>query len=150
MGLATVGKQYKVLFRLEQDEDGYPPNEWESLWATRDIRGFFIIDNIPFFVNGISCGDTVVAIERDGIYYFESIEKESGNSVLRVIVFEQKDVSDLRENLRGLGCESEQSHIPQLISIEVPESVSLDDVLAYLDEGESDGRWEYETASLRA
>ena len=26
-------KYKKILFELQQDEDGYPPDKWESLWA---------------------------------------------------------------------------------------------------------------------
>lgn len=39
----------KILFELEQDEDGYPPASTETLWASRAGDGLFKIDNIPFF-----------------------------------------------------------------------------------------------------
>ncbi len=37
----------KVLFRLEKDEDGYPPEEVESLWGILRSEGIEL-DNIPF------------------------------------------------------------------------------------------------------
>ena len=62
------------------------------------------------------------------------------------------DVSDVpaaRERLRELGCESEQSHIPKLIAVEIPGAVSMAPVVALFDEGVKSGRWEYEEGVLR-
>ncbi|HEC84522.1 MAG: hypothetical protein DRR08_00365 [Candidatus Parabeggiatoa sp. nov. 2] len=46
----------KVIFYLEPDEDGYPPFNWETLWVHQINPDRFQIDNIPFFVRGISSG----------------------------------------------------------------------------------------------
>jgi hypothetical protein len=35
-------------------EDGYPPEEWESLWAIPLYASLFKIDSIPFFAKGLS------------------------------------------------------------------------------------------------
>jgi hypothetical protein len=45
-----------------------------------------------------------------------------------------------------LGCESEQSHIPKLVAVEIPGTVSMAQVAAMLDEGAETGRWEYRKA----
>lgn len=48
----------KVTFRLEQDEDDYPPFAVEDLWAlATDKPAEFVIDNIPFFVRAVALGD---------------------------------------------------------------------------------------------
>ena len=39
--------QAKLLFRLEKDEDGYPPEDVESLWGLLRSDGIEL-DNIPF------------------------------------------------------------------------------------------------------
>lgn len=141
--------QKKILFKLEKDEDDYPPNEWESLWATEIGSGHYVIDNIPFFVRDVSCGDTVSVIENNGELFFDDVVEESLNSVLRVIAYDPDHISELRERLLSLKCESELSHIPNLIAVEVPAAADLDSVLKFLDEGEKDQLWEYETASIR-
>jgi hypothetical protein len=47
-------RHVKVLFQLEQDEDGYPPASVESLWALPKGEGLFQVDNIPFFATGVA------------------------------------------------------------------------------------------------
>ncbi len=51
----------KILFRLQRDEVGYPPTDWESLWATPLGSNQFEIDNVPFYIRGISSGDVILA-----------------------------------------------------------------------------------------
>jgi hypothetical protein len=139
----------KVVFHLEQDEDGYPPDAWESLWAYETEPGLYSIDNIPFFVKGISSGD-VVAAEREGKELrFKELIRPSANSVFRLYLSDVSDVPAARERLRELGCESEQSHIPKLIAVEIPGAVSMAPVVALFDEGVKSGRWEYEEGVLR-
>ncbi|MGV9933263.1 DUF4265 domain-containing protein [Streptomyces olivaceoviridis] len=58
------GPYVKVHFRLETEDD-WPPASVESLWAVDQGDGTSRLDNIPWFVRGIACGD-IVAIESDG------------------------------------------------------------------------------------
>jgi hypothetical protein len=46
-------RMVKIAFKLEQDEDGYPPAEVETVWAQED-NGYYIIANVPFFAMGVS------------------------------------------------------------------------------------------------
>ena len=39
----------KVLFRLEKDDDSYPPADSESLWAIEVGPNLHAIGNVPFF-----------------------------------------------------------------------------------------------------
>jgi hypothetical protein len=65
--------QAKVLFRLEKDEDGYPPEEVESLWGFLRKDGIEL-DNIPFFAKGVALGDVVAARKApDGALEFQSV-----------------------------------------------------------------------------
>jgi hypothetical protein len=139
----------KVVFQLEQDEDGYPPDNWESLWAKEVEPGLYSIDNIPIFVKGISNGDIVAAEQEDGELRFKRLVRPSPNSVFRLYLSDVSDAQAARESFRKLGCESEQSHIPKLVAVEIPGSVSIAQVAALLDEGAESGRWEYEEGVLR-
>ena len=42
-------KYEKIMFRLAKDPDGYPPDDWETLWAYEVEPGLYSIDNVPFF-----------------------------------------------------------------------------------------------------
>ena len=146
----------KIGFRLERDEDDYPPADWEWMWAS-GVGGFaFKIDRIPFFAKGIGCGDIVEAEEtKDGLIFKRLIEP-SGHSTVRVVIFrngrndEQSgaEVGGLREALRTMGCSTELSHIPNLITIDIPPEVDYQSVKTLLSEKEHDGFLEYEEACL--
>jgi hypothetical protein len=144
-----VEGQKKVLFRLEKDSEGYPPNDWESLWATELGKNKYAVDNIPFFVRGISLGDKVSTSSHGNELHFEHVDEFSNHSVLRVIVFESSDESELIDQLVQFGCEYEGSHIEGLIAFDLPPTVDYYMVVRYLQRGEDDGKWEYEEASIR-
>jgi hypothetical protein len=139
----------KVAFPLVQDDDGYPPDNWETLWAYETVEGLYAIDNIPIFVKGISSGD-IVAVEQEGAELrFKTLVRPSANSVFRLYLSDVSDVQAARDSFRKLGCESEQSHIPKLVALEIPGSLPIGPVVALLEEGAGSGRWEYEEGVLR-
>src|SRR5262245_30382014 len=139
----------KIHFRLEKDEDGYPPDDWESVWAEEVEPGLYRLDNIPFFIRGVSCGDLISANLVGDELHFGQIVHASGNSVLRVVVSDETAVGDLRTELRAMGCETELCDIPGFISIEVPAEINIQPVLDFLANGEKKEDWEYEEASIR-
>ena len=137
------------MFKLEQDAHGYPPNNWESLWAAKTDEGNYRIDNIPFYVRGISCGDIVSVEEVDGELFFKGLVEESGHSLFRLVIFDSATIPQIRSELEGLSCETEASHIEGFISVDCPPDADFARLLDYLQKGESEGRWEFEEASLR-
>jgi hypothetical protein len=146
---ARGSDQYvKVLFDLEQDEDGYPPAAAETLWAVRVGDGLFQIDNIPFFVHGIAVNDIVSAAPEEGVFRYKEVVQPSGHGTIRLIVSETSDVQAVRDLFRQLGCSSELSHLPRLIAVDVPPSVPLQELKKVLDAGQEQDRWGYEGACL--
>ena len=138
----------KVIFKLDKDEDGYPPVEYEGLWARPLGEGLYTLDNVPFFAVGVACGDIVsVTVEKQELQ-FREVVRPSGHSTLRVIVHDTKDISSLVEFLEHQGCAIERSHIPGLLSVDVPPTASLSVLRKALDEGEDRERWGYEEACL--
>ena len=138
----------KIFFNLEQDEDGYPPASVESLWALPVGEGLFKIDNIPFFATGIAVDDIVSATLEGEVLQYSDVVQPSGHSTLRVIVYDESQVAEVRALFKQMGCSTELSHIPGLIAIDVPPSVSLDVLKPVLDEGRAKDRWDYEEACL--
>ena len=139
----------KVHVRLVKDQDGYPSDDWESLWAREVEPGVYLIDNVPFFARGISCGDLVSATDEGEGLVFGHVITPSRNSVIRVIVFEKEATAGLREELRKMGCESELCDIPGFFSLEIPGTVNAGPVRKFLDAKETSGVLEYEEASIR-
>ena len=145
-----TGENYKkISFRLEQDEDGYPPDQWESLWASKEQLGLYCIDNIPFYAKGISSGDVVSAEGEGEALVFKELVHPSLNSVFRIYVSDVSDVQAARDSFRNLGCETELSNLPKLVAIEIPGSVAMEPVARLLAEGANRGRWEYEEGAVR-
>lgn len=141
--------QEKVGFRLASDADGYPPADWEHLWARAVGHDRYVIDNTPFFVRGISFGDVVDTERVSGHLVFRQLVEPSPHSTLRVILFRKDLVARFRHQMRELGCATELSHVPGLIAIDVPPGVPLETVRQVLDAGEEVGDWEYEEAAVR-
>lgn len=141
-------RHVKILFHLEQDEDGYPPASVESLWALPKGEGLFQVDNIPFFATGVAVGDLVSATPEEGAFRFQDVVQASGHSTLRLAISEAADVPAVRALFEQKGCSVEQSHLPRLIAIDVPPSVPLDSLRPVLIAGQEQGRWDYEEACL--
>ncbi|HYO58478.1 DUF4265 domain-containing protein [Archangium sp.] len=148
MGATDKNDMVKVVFKLEKDEDDYPPADYESLWAIPVEEGLFQIDNIPFFAQEVALGDVVSAVSEGGELRFQKVVRPSGHSTLRLIIYDKGEVPAVRKLLEERGCASEGSHIPGLISVDVPPSVSLAMLRPMLDEGEAQERWGYEEACL--
>lgn len=142
--------QVKMFFELEQDDEGYPPVNVESLWVSERLDGLYEIDNIPFFVRDIALSDIVFGcLDENNVLWFQGVAQPSRHRTLRVLTKSEHDVSGVRDALKRLGCSSEGSHIAKLISVDVPPNVIYDDLRAFLDEGEANGQFEYEESCLR-
>ena len=140
----------KIAFELQQDDDGYPPDRYETLWAVAlEESGLYRIDNIPLYVKGISSEDVVMAEPQEGRLQFVRLVRPSANSVFRLYVADESDVQSARDSFRALGCESEQSYVPKLFALEIPGSTAMAPIDALLEEGAASGRWEYEEGVLR-
>ncbi|MDD1611425.1 MAG: DUF4265 domain-containing protein [Methylococcaceae bacterium] len=140
----------KIYFYLEQDDDGYPPVATESLWARELQDNMYCIDNIPFYAKGVSLNDIVTAKpNEENLLFFRKIIQPSGHSTIRVIIFEDADVSSWQHELEKFGCASEKDYLPQLISVDIPPTVDIQNVWALLEEGLHNDQLEYEDACIQ-
>lgn len=103
-------------------EEGYPPEEWESLWAIPLGASMFRIDSIPFFAKRLSCDDVIKAIFEDGTYILSEVVTPSDNSTVRVIVFDPAKAAEIRAVFSEIGCLSEGSGILGLFSMNIPQN----------------------------
>jgi len=140
----------KVLFSLDQDEDGYPPVTSETLWARRTPEGLYELDNIPFYAQGVSWKDIVAAEPNtEGMLEFQRVAKPSGHSTIRIVASEKNEMTKVQQELERLGCSWEGSNQPSLISVDVPPEVDLQQIWNFLRTGLDEGRWDYEDASIQ-
>jgi hypothetical protein len=135
----------KLLIEVPSDKPGHV--EIESIWALPEA-GAFRVDNIPFYAKGIAVGDVVSAAERNGAHYFDRVLVPSGHSTIRILFSDDGIIQNTRNDLRSIGCESEISDIPTLIAVDIPPTVSYENLKLYLDKGEAEGKWEYQEACL--
>jgi Domain of unknown function (DUF4265) len=139
----------KIQFPLTQDADEYPPVAVEGIWATEAHSGGYVLDNIPFFTRDATLGDTISTREEGGNLWFSGILARSGNSLLRVVLFDAGRVDELRQQLTRLGCSTEWDEPHKLVSVNVPNSVNLGAIQAYLHVESNRGWLDYEEAILR-
>jgi Domain of unknown function (DUF4265) len=140
----------KIHFRLVQDEDGYPPVAVESLWAQSGADSEeYVIDNVPFFARDATLGDTVLAREKEGHIWFEKLLHRSGNSLVRVVFFDQSCIERVSEHLASLGCSTEYLKGHNLLAVSIPNTVKLTSVQAALRTEARAGTIDYEESILR-
>jgi hypothetical protein len=146
-----VTSSAKVQFRLQTDDDDYPPASAESVWATPTVGGDeFVIDSIPFFTRDATVGDRIQAsIDSDGILWFDSVVERAGHSLLRVVFFDLSVGDSVAATLRQLGCSFEWFCRRNLLAVDVPAQASLDEVQRYLTSAAERGVIDYQEALLR-
>ena len=147
--MTDVGDRKKIDFQLTKDEDDYPPVEWESLWAIPVGAGLWEVDNIPFFVYGVSNRDIVAAVAADGRLRFAQVISKGGHTTLRLIFEDLESVARVRADLRRLGCLTEGSHLKRLVSVDVPPNVEFRRVREYLEKEAKESGLEYEDGCLQ-
>jgi hypothetical protein len=139
---------YVKIFVHTKAEDGYPPEEWEGIWATSVGGGRFKIDNIPFYAKNLSCDDIVEASREEDGYVFKRVVDPSENSTIRVVIYDIADENSVRNDLTALGCSIEGTGTRGLIAVNVPKA-SLLNVLDFLKEAFAEEKLDFEEGALR-
>jgi hypothetical protein len=139
----------KLEFRLETDEDGWPPADWEMVWAIRRGDGRFELDNIPFFAMDVAAGDVVGALADGDRLIFDRVLAEGGHSTIRVIMFELDEKDAVRQSLAQMGCETEGSHLPSLFAVDIPPGSDYRQVVTFLDTKAAEDVLEYQESAIR-
>lgn len=137
----------RVFFRMSQDDDGYPPITTETLWAESVGKGTYRLVNSPFFAYGVGYGDIVSAAEEDGELRFRGLVERSGHTTCRVALYSAENGPRVKAALHRLGCDTEDSHLPSLFSVDIPPTVDYDAVVRTLEQGHSEDRWDFEIAN---
>lgn len=140
----------EIWFRLDKDEDGYPPKDWERLKAEPTGQPhIFRVKSVPFFAREVAYNDEVCwCVSPEGYEpVFESVVKRSGYSTLRLLIAQDEDRASLTNYFTDRDCLVEFSG--RLVAIGVP-NATLDEVSEYIDAEKERGRWGAEDGYIAA
>jgi hypothetical protein len=126
----------KILFRFHNNV--LDKETVETIWATviDKAKGHFKLDNIPFYAPLVASDDIVFAEydEQEKMLTYRKTVKYSGNSTVQVVVMDKtKDVNDIRNLFKELGCISEGVNAGYF-SMEIPANLDYKKVKQKLDE----------------
>jgi len=129
----------KILFRFHSnvlDEETV-----ETMWATivdKD-NGLYKLDSIPFYAPLVASDDIVFAEfdkQEEMLIYRKTVEY-SGNSTVQIVLMDKsKDINQIRDLFKELGCVSEAVN-EGYFSMEIPSTVDYKNIKKKLDELET-------------
>jgi len=134
----------KVIFRLEESD--WHSHATESMWARSEGTNRFRLENIPFYVYGVSYGDLVTTVIEEGQHFFQGVSERGGHSTYRVFLTEEASEERFDEYssaLRSLGCTYERA-TDYLIALDVPLEADIYKAYDALERGMSAEVWDFE------
>jgi len=138
----------EVWFRLQKDEDGYPPKDWEGLKAEQTgDSGSYRIKSVPFFARQIAYEDEVTTgTSEEGLFQvFQAVSKRSGYSVVRLFIKETEDSAALTDYFTSKDCLVEFKG--RLVAIAIPKA-AFEEVLEFIGAEKDSERWDTEDGYL--
>lgn len=127
--------EVKILFRFYSGTLEEMVVETLRAAVVNGEKGLYRIDNIPFYVPNLACGDIVFAEFDDdecALTYRETV-RPSGNSTIQVMVMDKaRNVEDVRGIFREMGCGSD-SRGSRYFVMEVPAGMDYGPVKLKLD-----------------
>jgi hypothetical protein len=125
------------------------PQAWhnsssETLWAMPLSATTYLLQNSPFYVYGVSYGDTVEGMLVDGRLCATSVVAKGGHSTYRIILRPDKAESfnEAWQPLQALGCTYELGN--GVYAVDVPENTNIFEVYKLLQRGEDVEIWDFD------
>lgn len=145
----------KLHFRMEVDEDGWPPASVESLWAVDLGDGTVRLDNTPWFVRGVASDDIIrVQLDDDGLWWAGETVRASDNCTIRLIVLKDGGSAAARqsvlETFHKLGTTGEGIERFGMVALDVPPTADLRRIRELLEHGEAKEWWHWEEGCVTA
>lgn len=152
---SITGGHVKVHFRMEVDEDGWPPASVESLWAVDLGDGTVRLDNTPWFVRGVASGD-IIRVEPDGegVRWAGDTVRASENCTIRLIVLKDGGSTAARQSaleiFHSLGATGEGIERYRMVALDVPPTADLQRIRRLLEHGAAKEWWHWEEGCVSA
>ncbi len=149
------GDHVKVHFRMDIDEDGWPPASVESLWAVDLSDGTVRLDNTPWFVRGVASGDIItVELDDEGVLWAGDTVQPSQNCTIRLIVLKDQGSAAARQSVlkafHSLGTTGEGIERYGMVALDVPPEADLQRIRKLLEHGEAKEWWHREEGCVTA
>ena len=137
-----------VYVRLQKDELGYPPKDWEQLKGEElNADGLYRLKSIPFYAKGLAWEDEVATHTSSEGYspVVTRVTKRSGYSTMRLSIKATENRDDLISyfNKRGVFVE----FLGYLVALAIPRNV-FDEISEYVCDEKDKGRWDAEDGYL--
>lgn len=142
--LSPVEHLVKVTFELEESD--WHDHATETLWAAAVDDKACILRNVPFYIYGVSYGDSVVVEQKGDQRLFRRVYERGGHSTYRIFLVDQKAEDQFETTwspLDELGCTYERA-TDYLIAVDVPSEANIYSVYAALENGLAAGFWDFE------
>ncbi|MFI8280045.1 DUF4265 domain-containing protein [Streptomyces sp. NPDC085929] len=145
----------KVHFRMDIDEDGWPPASVESLWAVDLGDSTVRLDNTPWFVRGVASGDIInVEFDGDGVLWAGETVRPSQNCTIRLIVLKDDGSAAARQSVlevfHRLGTTGEGIEQFRMVALDLPPEADLPRIRTLLEHGEAKEWWHWEEGCVTA
>ena len=144
----------RIRFRLDRDEDGWPPAETEGVWAEPLGNNCYRIDNTPWFIRGTSAKDIVRAFpDDDDVLWFSETLVQGGHQTIRIIPRDDGPLNGDRQavldtfaplDVTGEGLNDQF----RIVALDVGPDADVAAVKRLCNEGEADGRWYHEEGNV--
>lgn len=129
------------------------PEDWhghstEIVWGEKVGDKRYRLRSVPFYAKGLSFGDIVNTITRNGSEVVTGVSLRGGHSTYRVFVTAPNSIGSPEFDrvwlpITAYGCTYERAS-QHLMAIDVPPSADMNEVYALLQSGELTGVWEFE------
>ncbi|NQZ05560.1 MAG: DUF4265 domain-containing protein [Algicola sp.] len=141
----------KIIFELDC-EDGFPPIQYEKLNAEQISKNQFKIVNTPFFIDEVSYGDIVVALETDNEEQFEflCVEKNASFTSISIIILDSSVDDELKDIFTGFNCVMEYGEFGNLriFAVAIPTSSPYKQIASQLDDLETAAKISYSELAI--
>jgi hypothetical protein len=145
---ATAGQPDERLVEIvvPLDLESWHGYSAEALWAEPVAERSYMLRSAPFYAFDLAAEDLVTAKESPEGLILDQVQQRSGGSTYRLFVrngTQDKVFEKYWAPLEELDCNFEETR-GNLVTIDVPPQAEIEDVYAFLEEGESAGVWEFE------
>lgn len=143
----------QLRFVLDQ-QDGWPPQPAEVIWAQPLGEGRYVVETAPWFVRGLAVDDVVSAQpDADGLLWATGERQRGGRLTVRLLPLPDGPLGGDPEVVRSVFAElgvrsGEPSPQHGIVALDIPGDGDLRAIKALLIAGESDGSWDVDESQL--
>lgn len=135
-----MSEQVKILFNFHSNI--FDEQMVETVWADKvdQEKGYYKIDNIPFYIPLVASEDIVFAEfdETEQMLTYRKTIEYSGRTVVQVVIMDKTtETNIIRDMFFKLGCESEKAN-EGYFSMEIPANLDYKPIKKELDRMEND------------